>query len=115
MGTLRRTADLDPLPISINSSDNSINLSVGDTDSLHQASRRVRLTGLVISVTGVGTLTFTSNTTELWRYTFPSGELTLVLPYNPDGWGAPTEKGEQLRIGNSGGLTVTGVGNYYLL
>jgi hypothetical protein len=102
---------LKSLPIAVNSSDGVINLSKSDPGS----AERVRMTNLVLSASATGTIVFTSNATELWRYTFPTGELVLTLPYNGDGWGPFGLQGEQLRIANSGSLTLTGCGNYYLI
>lgn len=109
--SLRQNYRQKPLPISLNGSDTAFGLTLADTPQ----STVVRLTNLVLSAGAAGTIIFLSNTTEIWRWTFPSGQLLLELGYNPDGWGPPTLKGEQLRLSNSGGLALTGCGNYYYL
>ncbi len=98
----------------INGSGASILLS--DAFGVVEAGQRVLVTNLILSASAAGTIIFRSNTDELWRYTFPTGELTLTLTYNPDGWGPLTTHGESLRLDNStDSLTLTGCGNFIYL
>ena len=96
---------------SVNSSDTVIKLTLDEGE--HPQDQRAYLTNLVISASATGTIRFLLNTDEWWQWTFPTGELTLVLQFNEDGWGPLADIGKQLRISNSSALTLRGCGNYY--
>lgn len=73
--------------------------------------KKIRIIAGVIHTSAAGALIFNSASTAIGRYTSTAGELTITLPWNPDGW-FQTVAGEKFNIGNAGTVTLTGFLTY---
>lgn len=110
-------ADRPPRRFTVNGNGTAIDLVDVVSQSVDQGllryGRNPRVIALALTVSAVGTISFVSGEDVLFEWTFPTGELTLILPRNADGWfeGGPDYK---LILKNDGGLTVVGGGVYVL-